>query len=51
MTYKERQSDFFKPISNKKIKTFCISLNARLVRVMTHFNLAVHVRLLDALEY
>ena len=36
---------------NRQFKDFSINLNAQHVSGMTHFDLALHVRLLDTLKY
>ena len=51
MTCKVGQFDVVKLIMNNQIKDFSINLNAQHVSGMTHFDLALHVRLLDTLKY
>ena len=51
MACKKGQFDVVELMVNNRFKTFSIDLNTRHVIGMTPFDLAVHVRLLDTLEY
>ena len=51
MACKEGQFDVVELMINDQFKTFSINLNVQHVNGMTPFHLAVHVWLLDTLEY
>ena len=51
MAFKVGQFDVVELMTNDQFKTFSINLNAQHVNGMTHFDLALHVRLLDTLKY
>ena len=49
MASKEGIFDVVELMVNDQLKTFSINLNAQHMNGMTHFNLAINVRLLDTL--